>query len=145
MSSGDEGEFNKQFGVVVQPDDEGELNSVLDVDCDLDDSPKPFKKRTSKHASLGVSKRRSAKRIHAESSPYNNNNNGGHILVKNILFGSKRKKDAALKYVNKYLGSTSDFSFNNVDEIKFNEIDSKLVGKCISEVRNNICHIMTKK
>ena len=106
----------------------------MDIQYDFDDTPKPFNKRTSKQASLGVSKRQSAKRIHAESSPSDDNNNVGHILVKNTLFGSKRKKDAALKYVNKYLGSTSDFSFNNVDEIKFNEIDSKLVGKCISEV-----------
>ena len=60
-----------------------------------------------------------------------NNNNIGDILLNNTLFGTKRKKAAALQYVNKYLASTEDFPFNSADEIKFEQVNKTLIGKKI--------------
>lgn len=71
------------------------------------------------------------KRIRLSQKDKKNNNNIGDILLNNTLFGTKRKKAAALQYVNKYLASTEDFPFNSADEIKFEQISKTLIGKKI--------------
>ena len=136
-------EFQKQFGDLPHPNEDGNYENVLDVPCDFDDTPKPYNISIKVETSSKHSKQRAKKRIHATSDQLGNKDDIGDILEKNILFGSKRKKNAALKHVNKYLSETNVFSFNNVDEIKFDEINSKLVGKCVNRVMYKNCHTMT--
>ena len=145
MNRNTEEQFAKQFGNIVTADDRDAYNHGSDVKSKVDDTLLRYIERKRNTESLDISNKQSAKRIFASASSSNNNNNVGHILEKNTLFGSKRKKHAALKYVNKYLSSTDDFPFNDVDEIKFEEIDSKLVGECISVVLvKYFCHNTTK-
>lgn len=136
MNRNTEEQFAKQFGNIVHTDDRDALNHGSDVESKVDETLLRYIERERKRnpESLDISNKQPAKRILASASSSNNFNNVGHILEKNTLFGSKRKKDAALKYVNKYLSSTDDFPFNDVDEIKYEEIDSNLVGECISVV-----------
>ena len=45
------------------------------------------------------------------------------------LFNTIKKQNAAIKHADKYPKSTKDFDFNTCHDIKFDEIDAKLVGK----------------
>ena len=82
----------------------------------------------------------SSKRIHVAGNTTEKNNDIGHILINSTLFGTRRKKNAALKYVNKYLSSIEDFAYNHVDDIPFMEINSKLVGYVGTYLATRACY-----
>ena len=63
MSDGRD-EFQKLFGDLPHPNEDGNYENVLDVPCDFDDTPKPFNNSERVEASSNNTKRQSTKRIH---------------------------------------------------------------------------------
>ena len=138
MSVSLDNDFGKQFSPVVTPEDKQKTEAVLiNAFGELDYSK--FNDTCVKYSEDELLRKedstnpikREIKRIKLSQKDQTGNNNIGSILINSTLFGTKRKKAAALQYVNKYLASTNDFPFNSVDDIKFEQINKALMGKKI--------------
>ncbi len=131
-------DFCKQFSPVVTPEDKQKAEEVLinafgelDYSKFNDTCVKYSEDELLRKEDLTNPIKQEIKRIKLSQKDQTDNNNIGSILINNTLFGTKRKKSAALQYVNKYLASTDNFPFNSVDDIKFEQINKALIGKKI--------------